>query len=196
MSSTEFYERNANAFYGDTVTTDMAPIYERFLPLVMPGGRILDAGCGSGRDTLAFLRRGYQVDAFDGSSEMARRASALTGIEVRQLMFESLLNTPLPGKYNGIWCCASLLHVERDLLPAVMGALRRALAPDGILYVSFKHGDTDRVKDGRKFTDLTERGLEQILTAIGGCELVDRWVTDDQRPGRSDRWLNAIIRTV
>jgi SAM-dependent methyltransferase len=196
MTSTEFYERNADAFYGDTVTTDMAPIYERFLPLVRPGGRILDAGCGSGRDTLAFLRRGYQVDAFDGSSEMVRRASALTGIEVSQLVFESLVDRPLPEKYNGIWCCASLLHVERELLPFVMGALRHSLAPGGIMYVSFKHGETDRVKDGRKFTDLTEQGLEQILATIGGCELSDRWLTDDQRPGRSDRWLNAIIRTV
>jgi SAM-dependent methyltransferase len=196
MTSTEFYERNADAFYDDTITTDMARVYERFLPLVRPGGRILDAGCGSGRDTLAFLRRGYQVDAFDGSSEMARRASALTGIDVRQLMFESLLDAPLPEKYDGIWCCASLLHVERDALFLVMGALRRALAPDGIMYVSFKHGEADRVKDGRRFTDLTEQGLEPILAAIGGCGLVERWVTDDQRPGRSDRWLNAIIRTV
>lgn len=49
MKSTEFYDYNAEAFYGDTVTTDMTPIYERFLPLVKPGGAILDAGCGSGR---------------------------------------------------------------------------------------------------------------------------------------------------
>jgi hypothetical protein len=77
-----------------------------------------------------------------------------------------------------------------------MAALRHALAPGGIMYVSFKHGETERVKDGRKFTDLTEEGLEQILAAIGGFELCERWVTDDQRPGRSDRWLNAIMRTV
>jgi SAM-dependent methyltransferase len=196
MTSTEFYERNADAFYGDTVATDMTPIYERFLPLLKPGGRILDAGCGSGRDTLAFLRRGYRVDAFDGSSEMSRRASALTGIEVRLRMFESLLDAPLRQKYDGVWCCASLLHVERDLLPSVMGALRDALEPGGTMYLSFKHGETDRIKDGRKFTDLTEQGLEQILLAIGGCELTDRWVTDDQRPGRSDKWLNAIVRAV
>jgi SAM-dependent methyltransferase len=196
MTNTEFYERNADGFYGDTVTTDMTPIYERFLPLVKQGGRILDAGCGSGRDTLAFLQRGYQVDAFDGSSEMVRRASTLTGIEVRRLMFESLLDTPLLEKYDGIWCCASLLHVERERLPFVMGALRHSLAPGASMYVSFKHGETDRVKNGRTFTDLTEEGLEQILAAIGSCELHERWVTDDQRPGRSDRWLNAIIRTV
>jgi SAM-dependent methyltransferase len=196
MSSTEFYQRNADAFYGDTVTTDMAPLYARFLPRVKPGGRILDAGCGSGRDTLAFLRRGYQVDAFDGSSEMVRRASELTGIKVRQLLFESVVYTPLAEKYDGIWCCASLLHVERDMLPSVMGALRRALIPGGIMYLSFKYGETDRVKDGRTFTDLNEEELAQILAAVGGCELDDCWVTNDQRPGRSDNWLNAIVRTV
>jgi SAM-dependent methyltransferase len=134
------------------------------------------------------------VDAFDGSREMVERASALTGIEVRQRMFESLLDTPLPEKYDGIWCCASLLHVERDALPSVMGALRRALAPNGSMYVSFKYGETDRVKDGRRFTDLTEQHLTQILAVIGGCELTDHWVTNDQRANRSDRWLNAVVR--
>lgn len=196
MRSTDFYDRNADAFYRDTVTTDMAPIYERFLPLVRPAGRILDAGCGSGRDSLAFLRRGYQVDAFDASSEMAQRAGTLAGINVRQLTFESLLDAPLPEKYDGIWCCASLLHVEREQLPPVMRTLAHTLAPGGIMYVSFKYGETNRLKDGRKFTDLTEQGLEQILATIGGCELVDHWVTGDQRPGRSERWLNALVRII
>lgn len=196
MRSTDFYDRNADAFYRDTVTTDMTPIYERFLPLVRPAGRILDAGCGSGRDSLAFLRRGYQVDAFDASSEMAQRASTLAGINVRQLTFESLLDAPLPEKYDGIWCCASLLHVEREQLPPVMRTLAHTLAPGGIMYVSFKYGETNRLKDGRKFTDLTEQGLEQILATISGCALVDHWVTGDQRPGRSERWLNALVRII
>lgn len=196
MTSIEFYERNADVFYDDTVTADMSPIYGRFLPRVKPGGKILDAGCGSGRDTLAFLRRGYQVDAFDGSSEMVRRACKLTGIKVRHLLFESMVETPLAAKYDGIWCCASLLHVERDALPSVLSALRRALIPGGIMYLSFKYGEKDRVKDGRKFTDLNEEGLVQTLAMVGGCELDDCWVTNDQRPGRCDSWLNAIVRTV
>jgi 2-polyprenyl-3-methyl-5-hydroxy-6-metoxy-1,4-benzoquinol methylase len=196
MRNTEFYERNADAFYRDTVTTDMTPIYERFLPLVKPAGRILDAGCGSGRDSLAFLQRGYQVNAFDGASEMVKRASALTGINVERLTFESLLDTPLREKYDGIWCCASLLHVERDRLASVMDALVRTLTPGGIMYMSFKHGETNRLKNGREFTDLNEQGLEMILATIGGCELVDHWVSGDQRLGRFDRWLNAIVRTI
>jgi len=196
MNNTEFYELNADAFYGDTVTTDMIPLYERFLPLVRPGGRILDAGCGSGRDTLAFLQRGYEVDAFDGSNEMVRRASALTGIEVRQLTFERLLETSLQNTYDAIWCCASLLHVERGTLPAVMRELCSALNPDGVMYASFKYGEGDRAKDGRWFTDLTEHTMKQIVATIERCELQDCWVTDDQRPGRADKWLNATVRLV
>ena len=80
----------------------MAPLYKRFLSLVRPEGGILDAGCGSGRDIVAFLLRGYQVDAFDGSSEMVRRASARTGIEFGLRMLESLIEMPLPQKYEDI----------------------------------------------------------------------------------------------
>lgn len=195
MKSIDFYDRNADAFYGDTVTTDMAPIYARFLPLVKPGGTILDAGCGSGRDMLAFIRQGYSVDAFDGSAEMVRRASEFTGIPVRQMLFEDLVRTPLQKRYDAIWCCASLLHVERNLLPSVLAALLELLVPGGVMYLSFKYGEADRIKDGRFFTDLTEEGLKQLLDAVGGCELSESWTTIDQRPGRADKWLNAIIKS-
>lgn len=195
MKSIEFYDRNADAFVEDTATTNMDAIYERFLPLVRTGGHILDAGCGSGRDTLAFVQRGYSVDAFDGSAEMARRASALTDITVKQMFFEELLHTSLGRRYDAIWCCASLLHVRRDILPSVLAALLSALEPGGVMYLSFKHGEADRIKDGRWFTDLTEKSLKQILPSTAPYKLLESWITDDQRPGRRDTWLNAIIRS-
>jgi SAM-dependent methyltransferase len=195
MTSTDFYDCNAEAFYGDTVTTDMTPIYERFLPLVKPGGAILEAGCGSGRDALAFIQRGYKVDAFDGSIEMVRRASGLTGIAVKHMVFEDILTAPLRNQYDAIWCCASLLHLERHLLPAVLTAMLDALVPGGIMYLSFKHGESERIKDGRWFTDLTQESLSQLLISIGRCKLVESWITGDQRLGRSNTWLNATIRT-
>ena len=52
--TTAYYTENAQAFFADTVAVAMAPLYARFLPHIPPGGHILDAGCGSGRDTLAF----------------------------------------------------------------------------------------------------------------------------------------------
>jgi SAM-dependent methyltransferase len=194
MNSIAFYDSNADTFFQDTVATDMSLIYGRFLPLVKPGGRILDAGCGSGRDTLAFIQRGYAVDAFDGSAEMARRASALAGIPVSQMMFEELLEAAPCGQYDGVWCCASLLHLDRNILPAVLAMLLNALVPGGAMYLSFKHGDTDRDKDGRRFTDLTEEGLRRMLEPVDRCRLVDIWLTGDQRIGRTDTWLNAVVR--
>ena len=194
MTSTDFYDCNAEAFYGDTVTTDMTAIYARFLPLVKPGGAILDAGCGSGRDALAFIQRGYKVDAFDGSVEMARRASGLTGITVRHMVFEDILTTSLRNQYDAVWCCASLLHLERNVLPAVLTALLDTLASGGLMYLSFKYGESERIKDGRWFSDMTEESLGQLLLSIGRCRLVENWITADQRPGRTDTWLNAIIR--
>lgn len=194
MNSIAFYDSNADTFFQDTVATDMSPIYGRFLPLVKTGGRILDAGCGSGRDTLAFIQRGYAVDAFDGSAEMVRRASALAGIPVSQMMFEELLEAAPHGQYDGVWCCASLLHLDRNILPAVLAMLVNALVPGGVMYMSFKHGDTDRDKDGRRFTDLTEEGLRRMLEPVEHCRLVDTWLTGDQRIGRTDTWLNAVVQ--
>jgi 2-polyprenyl-3-methyl-5-hydroxy-6-metoxy-1,4-benzoquinol methylase len=55
-----------------------------------PGGRILDAGCGSGRDSLHFLQHGHEVEAFDASAEMCQLASSLIGRTVLQKTFEDV----------------------------------------------------------------------------------------------------------
>ena len=64
------------------------------------GSRILDFGCGSGRDTKYFLEKGYRVEATDGSAELCKLASAFTGIEVKEMLFQDL---DASGKYKGIW---------------------------------------------------------------------------------------------
>ena len=56
--SIDYYDTHAAAFFTETRDVDMEPLYARFLAYVQPGGRLLDAGCGSGRDTRAFLERG------------------------------------------------------------------------------------------------------------------------------------------
>ena len=85
-----YYDRNAEEFAAGTVNADMQELRAGFLKYLRPGAKILDAGCGSGRDALAFLKAGYEVDAFDGSAQMCRIASERTGISVRQLRFEDL----------------------------------------------------------------------------------------------------------
>ena len=81
------------------------------LDLLPEKALILDFGCGSGRDAKYFLKRGYRVEAADGSIKMCRAAEELAGIPVRQMRFQELREEK---KYDGIWACASVLHLSKD----------------------------------------------------------------------------------
>ena len=109
----QYYRQKAKEFVEGTVSADMHDSQTRFLKLLPSQAYILDFGCGSGRDTKAFLEQGYRVDAVDGSAELCRMASELTGIPVKQMLFEDLSETEL---YDGIWACASILHLPRKEL--------------------------------------------------------------------------------
>ena len=159
----EYYNRNAETFIAGTLHADMSENRNRFLRYVKPGGRILDAGCGSGRDSLAFMKSGYQVDAFDASEEICRLASKTLGFPVECKRFEELTGTSL---YDGIWACASLLHVSGEELPGVMCQMKKLLKPEGVLYASFKKGNTERKKDGRFFHDMTEEACVSLFQSI------------------------------
>ena len=76
----DYYNKEADVFFENTVSVDFSKIQEMFLKHIKPGGRILDLGCGSGRDSRAFLERGYEVVAVDGSRELAKIAGAYIGV--------------------------------------------------------------------------------------------------------------------
>lgn len=190
-TTTRYYTENAQAFFADTVAVSMDSLYARFLPHIPPGGYILDAGCGSGRDTLAFLQKGYHVTAFDASSTLATLAERHTGQPVQVLRFQDLA---WRREFDGIWACASLLHVPAADLPEALGRLALALRPGGILYASFKYGQGSREHGGRRFTDIDEAGLRALLAQVPGLTELETWVTEDLRPGRAaERWLNTLL---
>jgi len=187
----EYYQRNANTFFESTKAVDMSDFYQLFTSDLPKGGLILDAGCGSGRDTKSFLNMGYHVEAFDASSELALLASQLTGIEVKTSKFEYVIDKEI---YDGIWCCASLLHVPLGELPQTLERLSDALKPKGVLYMSFKYGDTQREVEGRLFTDMNEVRLTALLKPITNLSEQQIWITHDKRPTRSDVWLNVLLK--
>lgn len=189
----QYYDAHAADFAAGTENADMSECWERFLHYLKPGQKILDAGCGSGRDVIAFQKAGYEVDAFDASAEMCRIATEKTGIAVRQQRFEELEGEEL---YDGIWACASLLHVKREDLPDVLKRLHVLLRNTGVIYTSFKYGSEERIKDSRYFCDVTEPELRRLLAAAG-FEMIDLFITSDVREGRSgEKWLNAIAGKV
>src|SRR5690606_1408431 len=148
-----------------------------------------DLGCGSGRDSLAFKNKGYRVDAIDYSEALAKKATELTGIQVKHHSFYELDEVAI---YDGIWACASLLHCERRRLAEVVAKMLRALKSEGVIYMSFKYGDSDREKDGREFTDLNEQQAQKLLAQFDQVSLVQQWITLDKRPDRTEQWLNLL----
>ena len=187
-----YYNTHAVDFCADTVQADMTSVYAAFMEaLPSKQATILDCGCGSGRDSKFFLEQGYQVEALDASEALCGRASRYTGLEVRHQAFQDIDDIAI---YDGIWACASLLHVSAEELPMVLRRLRDALKPQGVLYMSFKLGDFEGMKNGRYFTNLTEKALEALLAPIAGLQLDRMWQTGDVRETRArERWLNALV---
>ena len=185
-----WYRENAETFLTRTGNVDMTMTYDPFLELVTPGGSILDLGCGAGSAALYFTRKGYKVLAVDGCAEYCEHTRRRAGCEVRQMLFGELDYT---DAFDGIWACASLLHVRKDALPGVLRLVRRALKKGGVFYASFKYGDTEREKDGRIFSDFTEGSLRALLDEAGGFRTAKLWTTADARPERADeRWVNVL----
>lgn len=187
-----YYEQHATSFFDETLRVDMMPLYGRFLPMLPDEAAILDAGCGSGRDALCFARRSHRVTAFDATPSLVSLAERHLGQLVQCLRFQDV---NWHNQFDGIWACASLLHVPAAELAGVMRRLRNALRPRGILYASCKYGKGEREHRGRRFTDLDEPGLAALLEQTRGLEERDTWITSVLRPGReSERWLNTLLR--
>ncbi len=172
----------------------MSELYSRFLAYVPPVGLILDAGCGSGRDSRFFLENGYRVVAFDASREMAQKSSALIGQEVLCFTFDEFESDQL---FDAVWACASLLHVEKDTLLASIENLTGYLKKQGIFYMSFKYGVQDYEKDVRVFSCFSEKSFSSFIAPMNNLAIVEIFRTADVRKDRADEyWLNCILRRV
>lgn len=186
----EFYDKNGEDFYSRTEALDMASLYERFLPFIPVGGAILDAGCGSGRDALNFKILGYRVSAFDASSTLSNLASKNSGLDVRTLTFSDM---DYLKDFDGVWCCASLLHLNNDDLDDALQKIHRAIRPDGICFQSFKSRTPQ--SDSRYFNVMSLQELVALNQAKGYFQILDSWESEDVRQDqRTEVWANVVVR--
>lgn len=192
MDTIKNYDDNAKDFIAGTIDADMSYAQNKFLRYVRPNSRILDLGCGSGRDSLFFKGLGFSVTAVDGSPGMCKQASSIIGDNVRCLLFENL---DYRNRFQGIWACASLLHVPKDDMQTILKKVSVAMVMHGILYVSYKYGTEQREKDGRLFSDYTEKNLDELFNPYNRLRVTEYWITADVRPGRAEeKWLNIICQ--
>ena len=188
----QYYKDNAKSFVECTINADMSEARNKFISYLSVRALILDWGCGSGRDSLAFKEAGYQIEATDASEELCQLASEKLGQEVRCEIFDEL---DAKEEYDGIWACASLLHLEKDYIPETFEIACKALKSGGVMYASFKYGDFEGERNGRYFTDMTEERFAKLIKRVKHLDVVEQWITSDVRPDRGEeKWLNIILR--
>ena len=185
----EYYNQNADSFFEGSVNANMSYERDKFIALLPAGGKILDAGCGSGRDSKAFLKQGFGVTAFDASEEMCKRASEYIGQEVINMLFQDV---SYKDEFDGIWASASLLHVSMEELPTIIKKMNEALKRGGVMYASFKYGEGTKMRGERRFSDFNEKSIVPLFENAG-FKIIYNEVGADNRPGReNEMWVNVI----
>ncbi len=150
----------------------------RFVHLIGKEGLVLDAGCGPGRDSKYLLRHGMDVIGIDYSNKMLGEAVKNVGdcrfihMDMRNLRFDKSI-------FDGIWANASILHIPKRDVNAVLSEFRRVLKPNGILYVSVRKGGKEEIvkkksyKGGKKFFANYEIGELKKLAENCGFKVID-----------------------
>jgi len=196
MSKTiRYYNNNAQTFYERTINVDLSNSYESFLKHLPEKSHILDAGCGSGRDSKYFLGRGYAVTAFDASEEMVKIASKETSLNVMHLTFQEMIFDEV---FEGVWAQASLLHVPYQETREVYEKIYHSLKPGGIFYASYKYGQDYMTTLERDFYNMNEEKVSLYFDGI--FDVHEIWVEQDTRskvsPSLEAMWLNFVTKKV
>ena len=189
-----YYKENANNFVSDTLSTNMHTLQDDFISMLAQKGRVLDLGCGSGRDSKYFIDKGFLVTSVDGSQELCKIAENVINQKVICSRFEDF-NTS--EKYIGVWACASLLHLNKADIKSVITKISKFIVKDGVFYMSFKYGDFEGFRNGRYFTDLTEFSFSEIIKNIPNILIEKEYITGDARVGReNEKWLNVFCKII
>ncbi|KMV30377.1 hypothetical protein AB733_11935 [Photobacterium swingsii] len=185
---TNYYIENAKSFIDDTLFVDMSEIYTPFLDRLEVGAKILDIGCGSGRDLLFFKNAGFVPTGLEPSMPLAEHARNYAKVEVWGNTIQGLKTDK---KFNGVWACASLLHIPSNELKACFQKIANLVIGDGVIYASFKHGTFEGIRNGRFFNFQTLETLQYHLPEA--LKVDEFWISSDKRKERSDEWLNIVL---
>lgn len=188
----EWYNQNAALYDYNANRCNPRNDMSSFLSSLRPGAKILDAGCGNGRDVETMLNAGFDVHAFDASVEMCKITEARTkGRVTPRLMSFSDYDDPIET-WDGIWAMASLVHTKTEDLPDIVGKLQRSLKPAGVLFAALKYGDgNELLEDGRIMTRISEDMLRECFSPLENCQT--RVVHAKNSLGQMDTWINVMF---
>ncbi len=186
-----FYQARAPHYVlhsGETHSHRLDPFLDR-LP---PGARVLELGCGGGRDAARIAARGFIVDATDAVPAMVRKANERFAVGARVMAFHEL---DAEREYDAVWAHASLLHCPRPALPGVLAGIHSALVPGGWHFASFKLGEAEGRDGLGRFYNFPDGDWLESLYRASGWEIV---AADRSAGGGFDNvardWINLTVR--
>jgi SAM-dependent methyltransferase len=189
----EHYDQRAQDFWRGTKDHDVRQNRLELLRHLegQPPFRILDLGCGPGRDLKAFAALGHVAVGLEGSERFAAMAREHSGCEVLEQDFLKL-DLPQAG-FDGVFANAVLFHVPSQELPRVLKELRAALRPRAVLFSSNPHGnDEEGWNHGRYGAYHSWETWRRFLTQAGFEELHHYYrppgLPREQQPWLASSW--------
>ncbi|MDD6272101.1 MAG: methyltransferase domain-containing protein [bacterium] len=194
MSTLTYYNNNAYEYFDTTKMISLDNLYSIFLNYITTKGKILDFGCGSGRDSKYFKDKGYDVYLLDGSINLANIVETELGLKVKVQDFNDFDEK---DKYDGVWACASLLHVKKENISNIILKIKNSIHDDGIIYISMKDGVGEEIDNfGRYYNYVNEKEFEELLKPLH--LKVDKYIKTNQRKDDSKNiiWHNFFIKKI
>jgi SAM-dependent methyltransferase len=193
-STVGHYQDHAENFWQGTKDHDVSQNRQALLRHLGDGGphRILDLGCGPGRDLQAFVAAGHTPTGLDACAAFVEMAQRHAGCDVYH---QDMLALDLPeGQFDGVFANAVLFHVPSQELPRVLSDLHRSLVPEGVLFSSNPRGPDVEDMNGRRYgcyltPDSWSRHLEHA-----GFRLLERYFRPPGRPRQEQPWLATVWR--
>ena len=188
------YDQRADVFWRDTRDHDVSQNIEALLQALVgtPPFRILDFGCGPGRDLAAFRALGHAPTGLEGSPRLAALARSHGGCDVWEQDFLAL---SLPAAaFDGIFANASLFHVPARELPRVLGELRAALKPEGVLFSSNPRGSNEEGWNRGRYGAYHDLDAWRAFLEAAGFVELEHYYRPPGLPREQQPWLASVWR--
>jgi SAM-dependent methyltransferase len=183
------YYNETRAVYSASGPNGTSRFLEGFMQRLPSQARILELGCGGGRDAEAMIANGFTVDATDGVAAIAREAEARLNKPVRVMRFDEL---EAVDAYDGVWAHASLIHVPKDTLPGVLRRIYRALRPGGIHFANYKAYTDQADLTGRYFNYMNMAEALDLYSKSASWTFLD--LRDDRSGASKTPWVVVTVQ--